>query len=85
MAEAASGGGRQVLPHQEALDQAILQGVEGQDAEAPPGLQQGLGGAEAGVELVQLVVDEHPQGLERLCRDVRRPLEAITASVEGGR
>lgn len=74
----------EVVAAQEALDQPVLQRVEGDDAEPPAGTQQPPGRPQARVQLVQLVVDEDAQRLEGLGGHVRGPLESVSARVSDG-
>ena len=59
-------------PPEEALDDAVLQRMKGDDRKPPAGLQHALGGGEALHQLAQLVVDVDPQRLE----DTRRRMPA---------
>ena len=73
-----------VPPAEEALHQAVLQGVEGEHAQATAGPQQRLGGAQPRVQLVHLVVDKDAQSLEGLGGHVGRALQLVLARVESG-
>ena len=56
---------------QEALDDAVLERVEGDDREPAAGRERRLGGGEAARELAELVVDRDPERLEAARRRVR--------------
>jgi hypothetical protein len=60
----------------EALDAAVLQGVEADDAQSPAGLQQIEGLLERPVERAEFVVDEDADGLEAAGRGVLARLAA---------
>lgn len=66
------------------LDQPVLQRVKGEDAETSPGFEQSAGGAEARVELVQLVVHENAQRLESLSGDVCGSVESVFPCIGDG-
>lgn len=69
---------------EETFDQPVFQRVKGDDAETAPGPQRVPGGAQARVELVQLVVHENAQSLEGLSGDVGAAAEAVFACVYDG-
>ena len=60
-----------------ALDDAVLERVEADGHAEAGGPQQQVRGAQTGVELVQLVVDEDAQRLERLGGTVRHAAELV--------
>ncbi len=52
---------------QKALDDSILEGVEGHHREPPPRAQHPLGGEEPRLQFGQLIVHGDPQGLKGPC------------------
>jgi len=62
-----------------ALDDAVVEGLEAHGDAESAAAQQPPSGVQTCVQLVQLVVDEYPQSLERLRGAVRRATELVSS------